>query len=208
MNYLDYLNYFKTKSKIIYNISDYNLEFIISLITSLSEIKKNSYIEVKNLKNYKEYNNKIGKVIEKLDNNKFKILINKKYLCIKKENLIRYPIILYLLSNEIKNKKDFQWYNISFNFPILNNKDFIIIFYKGDYYFENIERLKIEQLNNFFENASYEITKECNICNEEKINLVCCKRCINTFCKECLNRFEKKECPYCKINIEYDIISI
>jgi len=48
MNYLDFL---KTKSNIIYNISNYNLEFIISLITSLSEIKKNSYIEIINLKN-------------------------------------------------------------------------------------------------------------------------------------------------------------
>jgi hypothetical protein len=94
---MDYLNYFKTKSKIIYNISDYNLKFIISLITSLSEIKKYSYVEIKNLKNYKEYNNKIGKVIEKLDNNKFKILINKKYLCIKKENLIKYYYKIFII---------------------------------------------------------------------------------------------------------------
>ena len=85
------LEYFNTITNIVIDISNLKEDKIFKYISSLSEIQKYSYIKIKNLKSNTDYNSKIGKVIEKLENNRYKIYIENKYLSIVENNLELYP---------------------------------------------------------------------------------------------------------------------
>lgn len=199
---MDYLSYFNTKSDIIIDISDFNETMAFNYIGGLSSFHPNSTVKIINLCKKTLLNNKIGKIVCKLDNNRYKIVIDNIEYSINEKNITLYPIILYIDCEKV-NKNALIYYNAGFNVPLTNNKDLIIIFYKGDYYYENKYKLKESKLNSFFENASYEMLTKCNICQEEKIDLISCNVCVNTFCQNCLLKFVKKQCPYCNTDIVY-----
>ena len=199
---MDYLSYFKTKSNIIIDISDFNETTAFNYISGLSNFQSNSTVKISNLCKKTILNNKIGKINCKLDNNLYKITIDGIEYSINEKNIKLYPIILYIDCGRV-NQNALLYYNAGFNVPLTDNEDLIIIFYKGDYYYENKYKLKQCKLNYFFENASYEMLTKCNICQEEKIGLISCDVCVNTFCQSCLFKFEKKQCPYCNADIVY-----
>lgn len=199
---MDYLSYFKTKSDIIIDISDFSETKAFNYIGGLSSFQSNSTVKITNLTKVTTLNGKIGKIICKLDNNRYKIVIENNNYSICEKNIKLYSAILYIDCERV-NKNALIYYNVGFNVPLTNNKNLIIIFFKGDYYYENKYDLKQSKLNAFFENASYEILTKCNICQEERIDLISCNVCVNTFCQSCLFKFEKKQCPYCKANIAY-----
>lgn len=199
---MDYLSYFKTKSDIILDISDFSETKAFNYIGGLSSFQPNSIVKITNLTKNTTLNEKIGKIICKLDNNRYKVLVDHNNYSISEKNIDLYPAILYIDCERV-NKNALIYYNTGFNVPLTDNKDLIIIFYKGDYYYENKYSLKQSKLNAFFENASYEILTKCNICQEEKLDLISCDVCVNTFCQSCLFKFVKKQCPYCNTDIVY-----
>jgi len=199
---MDYLVYFKTKSDIIIDISNFNETKAFSYIGALSCIQLNSIVKISNLLNKTILNNTIGRIIDKLDNNRYKVLIDNNTYSINEKNINLYPAILYINCERV-NKDALKYYNAGFNVPLTDNKDLLIIFYKGDYYYENHNKLKKLKLDYFFENATYDMLTKCNICQEEKMDLISCDVCVNTFCHHCLLKFEKKQCPYCKADIVY-----
>ena len=199
---MDYLSYFKTKSDIIIDISDFSETKAFNYIGGLSSFQPNTTIKITNLTKNTILNEKIGKIICKLDNNRYKVNIDGIDYSINEKNINLYPIILYIDCGQV-NKSALLYYNAGFNVPLRDNKDLIIIFYKGDYYYENRNKLKQSKLDSFFENASYEMLTKCNICQEEKIDLISCDVCVNTFCQNCLFKFVRKQCPYCNADIVY-----
>ena len=199
------MEYFKNISSIVIDIATFNKEKSFKYISSLSIIQQYSYVKINNLKNNTEYNNQIGQVAELLENNKYKVYLKNKYLSISIENITLYPIILFFKPEKI-NIETLEYYNTSFNIPLTNNKDYIAIFYKGDYHFENIKTLTDTKLKSFFDNASYEIYTNCNIYFIQKYNLIACNQCIYTFCEECLIKLKNKSCPYCNYPLHYKII--
>ena len=146
--------YFKNITEIIIDISPFKEDQIFKYISSISVIEKYSYVKIKNLKSNTDYNHKIGQVILKLDNNRYKIYIENKYISISENNLTLYPVILYFKPPDVK-YKILQYYNYAFNVPLTNNKDHIVIFYKGDYYYEDNKTITKAKLDSFFENSSY-----------------------------------------------------
>lgn len=201
MNCLEYFNNITT---IVIDISSFKEDKVFKYISSLSEIQKYAYVKIKNLKSNTDYNGKIGKVIEKLENNRYKIYIENKYLSIIKSNLELYPVILYFRPPDVE-YKILQYYNYGFNVPLTNNKDHIVIFYKGDYYYEDTKTITKAKLDSFFENSSYETHKICNICNGETLDLIACNKCIYTYCQKCVLKFNDKICPYCKDPLKYTL---
>ena len=199
---MDYLTYFKTKSDIIIDISNFSEIMAFNYIGALSCFKPNSIVKVTNLCNKTILNNKIGKIICKLSNDRYKILVDNKDYSISEKNINLYPIILYIDCERV-NQDALIYYNQGFNVPLTDNKDILVIFYKGDYYYESKYKLKQLKLDYFFENASYDILVKCNICQEEKMDLISCDVCVNTFCHSCLLNFKKKQCPYCKADVVY-----
>jgi len=199
------MEYFKHISSIIIDIATFNEEKSFKYISSLSIIQQYSYVKINNLKNNTEYNNQIGQVEKLLENNKYKVYLKNKYLSISIENIELYPIILFF-KPELINNETLKYYNISFNIPLTNNKNYIAIFYKGDYHFENMKTLTDTKLKSFFNNASYEIYTKCNICFIDKYNLIACNQCIYTFCEECLIKFKNKSCTYCNYPLHYKIV--
>lgn len=190
------IDYFKTITNIVIDISKYNEEKTFKYISSLSNIEEYSYVKIENLKNNIEFNNTIGQVVENLPNNRYKIYINNQYISIAKKNITLYPIILYFkcLKN---NLKLLSYYNAAFNVPICYNNDLIIICYKGDYYYDNESNLTTAKIDSFFKEASYTAFTICNICQDKHLDLIACDKCIYTFCQYCVLKFEKKQCPYC-----------
>jgi len=199
------MEYFQNISSIVIDIGSFDKEKSFKYISSLSIIQQYSYVKINNLKNNTEYNNQIGQVEKLLENNKYKVYLKNKYLSISIKNITLYPIILFFKPEEI-NIETLKYYNTSFNIPLSNNKNYIAIFYKGDYYFENMKTLTDTKLEAFFNNASYEIYTKCNICFIDKYNLIACNQCIYTFCEECLIKFKNKSCPYCNYPLHYKII--
>lgn len=197
------MEFLKSYADIILNISKFDIIKSIKHIKSLSELNQYSYVKIKNLVKNTEYNQQIGIIINDEENNRFPVQINKKKLNIKKENLELYPIILYLKLSDVDKDKQ-VYYNIGFNIPIIDNQNILAIFYKGDIFFDEIKNYKKVKLDRFFNEASYETTINCYICNDNKLRLISCKSCVNKFCEECFHKFQKKECPYCKTPIEYD----
>ena len=197
-------DYFKTISNIVIDISNYEEVKTFKYISSMSNIDKYSYVKIENLKNNKEFNNKVGQVSENLNNGRFRVYIDNKYISIAKNNIKLYPIILYFKCLE-NNLKLLSYYNSAFNVPLCYNKDLIIIFYKGDYFYDNEYNLTFAKLDSFISNASYSSYTICNICNEEKFDLVACDKCIYTYCQVCVLNFEKKQCPYCKKSISFSL---
>ena len=198
------LEYFKNITDIIVNISSLKEDEIFKYISSLSTIEKYSYVKIKNLKSNTDYNDKICQVILKLENNRYKVYIENKYLSIAENNLTLYPVILYFKPPEVE-YKILTYYNYAFNVPLINNKDHIVIFYKGDYYYEDNKTITKAKLDSFFSNSSYEVYKICNICNEETFDLIACNRCIYTYCQKCVLKFNGKKCPYCKDLLHYTL---
>jgi len=187
-------------SKIILNISNYEINNIFKIICSLSRILKYSYVKILNLKS-KEYNDKISQIEDILDNDRYKICVNDKNISIKKENLMLYPIILIIKYWELSNSKK-SHLNLAFKIPT-NNTNILVIFYKSDIYFEDLETISKYKIDAFINRSSYEDIIYCTICNDKKLHLVCCTQCVNNFCYKCLFSFEKKSCPYCKADIIY-----
>ena len=198
------LEYFNTITTIVIDISTFKETKIFKYISSLSVIEKYSYVKIKNLKSNTDYNDKIGNVIEKLDNNRYKIYIENKYISISENNITLYPVILYFKPPDVE-YKILQYYNYAFNVPLTNNKNHIVIFYKGDYYYEDNKTITKAKLDSFFENSSYETHNICNICNEKKFDLIACNVCIYTYCQKCVLKFNEKKCPYCKDPLRYVI---
>lgn len=190
-------------SKIILNIGNYKINNIFNIISSLTRISQYSHVKILNLKvKYEEYNNKISQIEEILDNNSYKISVNNKKLSIQKKNLILFPIILIIKYWELNSFENKKYLNLAFNIPT-NNNNIIVIFYKNDLYFEDLKTLNESKINAFIDRASYEDTTICNICNDEKLHLLCCSQCVNNFCYKCVLSFENKRCPYCNVAIIY-----
>ena len=198
------MDYFNNITNIVINISHFTPSKAFKYISSLSIIEKYSYVKIKDLKNNIQYNSKIGQVIAQLPENRYKININNKILSISKNNIELYPIILYFKPEEIP-LDILKYYNIGFNIPLHNHKNYIVIFYKGDYYFENINNITKIKLDSFFNNSSFDSYTKCNICMNETLYLIACNICVYTYCEKCLLKFKKKKCPYCQSPIKYDI---
>jgi hypothetical protein len=194
------LEYFKTISNIVIDISKFNEIKTFKYISSMSSIDEYSYVKIDNLKNNTEFNNKVGQVVENLNNGRCKIYIDNKYISISKNNITLHPTILYFkcLKN---NLKILSYYNTAFNVPICYNADLIIICYKGDYYYDNESNITRAKLDSFFSDASYTSFTTCNICQEKQFDLIACDKCIYTFCQFCVLKFKKKQCPYCNNSI-------
>jgi hypothetical protein len=198
------IEYFNKITNIVIDISSFDEVKTFKYISSLSNIQQYSYVKIENLKNSTDFNMLVGQVVEPLENNRFKIYINNKYISVAKKNIVLYPIILYFkcLKN---NFKLLSYYNTAFNVPICHNKDLIIICYKGDYIYDNDYNLTPAKLDSFFSGASYSDYTVCNICNEEKFDLIACDKCIYTYCHNCVLNFDKKQCPYCKHSISISL---